>query len=136
MNYDITCISNIGIYDAKTVDYYLRGKFNLPEYNSYSFSTLTKLLKKQCEEKHISFYDRVEFEEKKIYKIYPILNCDEKLVQVSILHKFGNLCFADHPRLPVSVILKQLKYDPINLICDDYDLDRTVVEKVKTEYGE
>ena len=133
---DLDYISNLRIYDAKSVEFYLRENFNLNIYDSYSFSFLAKLLKKQCEQRNIFFFDRVEFENNKIVKLFPLLDCGEKLVQISIYHKFGELCFVDYPRLPVKVILNLLKYDPLCIVCDEYDIGKELVRKVQKEYVE
>lgn len=131
-------VSNKVIYSRKDINKILRVNFYpgyVDEVIKYSFQNLIDFHWFTCKEKHVDFEEFVERDKNtgEIYAIYPLLDCGEKLVWVSILHKFGNLCFA-HDRLSVFSMLYQLQFNSIEEVAEEYDICAEKLRKVSKEY--
>lgn len=132
-------VINTPIYSRKDVNKILRVKFYtkyVDDVVKYSFKNLTDFHWFICKEKHVDFNEYVlrEKNTSEIYAIYPLLDCGEKLVWISILHKFGNLCFA-HDRLTVDSVLYQLQHDSVEEVAEEYDICAEKLLKVSKEYN-
>ena len=132
-------VINTPIYSRKDINKFLRCKFYpcyIDDVIKYSFQNLIDIHWFICKEKHVDFNEYVlrEKNTSEIYAIYPLLDCGEKLVWVSILHKFGNLCFA-HDRLTVDSVLYQLQHDSVEEVAEEYGICAESLRKVSKEYS-
>ena len=72
------------IYSSEDISRFLRYDFSPLENLKYSFDNLISFHKIVCKKKNVNFDDYVEKNDtNKIYAIYPILDCGEKLVWVA-----------------------------------------------------
>lgn len=131
-------VLNTPIYSRKDINKFLRVNFYgyVDDVVKYSFQNLIDTHWFTCKEKHVDFNEYVlrEKNTSEIYAIYPLLDCGEKLVWISILHKFGNLCFA-HDRLTVFSILYFLQYNSVEEVAEEYDICAESLRKVSKEYS-
>jgi uncharacterized protein (DUF433 family) len=126
------------IYSRADINKFLRCNFYpgyVDDVIKYSFQNLIDFHWFTCKEKHVNFNEFIERDDSgEIYAIYPLLDCGEKLVWVSILHKFGNLCFA-HDRLAVFSVLYLLQYNSVEEVAEEYDICAEKLRKVSKEYN-
>lgn len=135
---NIEQVINKPIYSRKDINTFLRCNFYsgyVDDVVKYSFQTLADIHWYICKEKDINYEDYVLRDKNtdELYAIYPLLDCGEKLVWVSILHKFGNLCFA-HDRLTVFAMLYFLQHNTLQEVADEYGVDVEKLRKVSMEY--
>jgi uncharacterized protein (DUF433 family) len=129
-------LKNTKIYSRKTINKILRTSFftkNVNDTQQYTFQQLVDCFWGICREhKTLVFEEQVEKERHEVYAIYPL---KEHIVWCSILHNFGNLCFA-HTNLSVDVVLEALRFESVETVCAEYNLHDYVVRKVLMIYGE
>jgi len=133
---ELARLKNTPIYSRKTINNILRTKYftkNVYSEKPYTFDDLINCFWSICREnKTLVFEEHVEKVDNEVYAIYP---SSDKLVWCSILHNFGNLCFAQ-TNLSVDVVLEMLAIDGLKVVCAEYNLDANVVQKVSLLYGE
>ncbi len=129
-------MKNAPIYSRKTINKILRTKYftkNINDIQQYTFQQLVDCFWGICrEQQKLVFEEQVEKVDNEVYAIYPL---KEHIVWCSILHNFGNLCFA-HTNLSVDVVLEALRFDSVETVCVEYNLHDYVVQKVLKLYGE
>jgi hypothetical protein len=128
-------LKNTPIYSRKDINRILRTNFFVKNthYNKpqYSFAKLETCFWSICrEQKKLVFEEQVEKIDNEVYAIYPT---KDKTIWCSILHKFGNLCFAQ-TNLPVDVVFEQLRFDDVSTVSAEYGVVESVLRKLVGEH--